>query len=60
VPIYVYQCSACEARVEEIQKMTDPPPAKCDKCGKDGTMEKRMGKTNFELKGSGWAKDGYS
>jgi len=40
--------------------MSDPPPAKCDKCGEDGTMEKRMGKTNFELKGGGWAKDGYS
>ena len=40
--------------------MSDPPPAKCDKCGKDGTMEKQMAKTNFELKGGGWAKDGYS
>ena len=60
MPIYVYQCSACDARVEEIQKFTDPAPPKCEKCGKDGTLEKQMGKSNFELKGGGWAKDGYS
>jgi putative FmdB family regulatory protein len=60
MPIYVYQCSACEARVEEIQKMSDPPPPKCEKCGKTGTLKKQMGKSNFELKGGGWAADGYS
>jgi len=60
VPIYVYQCSACEASVEEIQKMSDPPPAKCEKCGKEGTLEKAVTASNFELKGGGWAKDGYS
>lgn len=40
--------------------MSDPPPAKCEKCEKEGTMVKQMGKSNFELKGGGWAKDGYS
>ena len=60
MPIYVYQCSACGASVEEIQKFTDPPPEKCEECGKEKTMEKQMAVSNFELKGGGWAKDGYS
>ena len=60
MPIYVYQCSACDATVEEIQQLTDPPPAKCDECGKPDTMKKKMTTSNFELKGGGWAKDGYS
>lgn len=59
MPIYVYQCSACDARVEEIQKINAPPPKKCARCGKSETLKKQMGVSNFELKGSGWAKDGY-
>jgi len=60
MPIFLYQCSACNARTEEFQKIGDPPPEKCGVCGKDQTMVKKMGVTNFELKGAGWAKDGYS
>jgi putative FmdB family regulatory protein len=60
VPIYVYQCSACDARIEEIQKFSDPAPEKCEKCEKKGTMEKQISAGSFELKGGGWADDGYS
>jgi len=62
VPIYVYKCRKCGHVVEEIQKMDDPPPVKCDKCGTKGTMEQTMGVSNFTLApgGVGWGKDGYS
>jgi len=59
MPIYVYVCRECKAEVEEIQKMDDPPPAECPKCGERGTMSRTMGLPNFQLVGSGWSKDGY-
>jgi len=59
MPIYVYSCGECKEEVEEIQKIDDPPPEECPKCGKKGTLRKTMGVSNFQLVGSGWAKDGY-
>lgn len=62
MPIYVYGCRKCGEEIEEIQKMDDPAPEKCEKCGVKGEMEKKMGTSNFTLGegGVGWAKDGYS
>ena len=62
MPIYVFKCSKCNEEFEEIQKMNDPAPEKCEKCEAKGTMEKQIGKSNFTLGegGVGWAKDGYS
>lgn len=60
MPIYTYACSKCKAEVEEIQKFDDPPPPKCEKCGAEGSMTKTMSPSNFQLKGGGWADDGYS
>lgn len=60
MPIYVYECLECKSEVEEIQKMSDPPLEDCPKCGKKKVLEKKMGKSNFQLKGGGWADDGYS
>jgi putative FmdB family regulatory protein len=62
MPIYVYECQKCNEEVEEIQKMTDPAPEKCEKCGAAGEMKKKIGVSNFTLGegGVGWAKDGYS
>ena len=56
MPLYVYTCSKCKHEFEEIVFTSDPPP-KCPKC--KGKVAKQMAPTNFQLKGSGWYKDGY-
>jgi putative FmdB family regulatory protein len=60
MPIYVYECKHCEAEVELLQRLDDPPPSFCERCQSRGKMVKVLGVSNFQLKGSGWAKDGYS
>lgn len=60
MPIYTYRCRECKAESEEIQKMDAPPPEKCEKCNAKDTLERTMGVSNFQLKGGGWASDGYS
>lgn len=57
MPIYEFKCSSCKDKLERIQKLRDPPPV-CEKCKVE--MEKQISASNFELKGGGWAKDGYS
>jgi putative FmdB family regulatory protein len=59
MPLYLYQCKACQEETEEIQKMGEKPPSTCPHCEKEGTLEKKIAVSNFQLKGSGWAKDGY-
>jgi putative FmdB family regulatory protein len=58
MPIYEYQCAKCGAHIEVIQKVGDPPPKRCSKC--KGKLEKRISRTSFQLKGSGWYKTDYS
>lgn len=57
MPIYEYQCQACQAVTEAIQKLSDRPLTKCTSCG--GRLEKLLSRTAFVLKGGGWYKDGY-
>lgn len=52
MPIYEYQCKKCEAVVEAIQKMADPPLTKHAGCG--GKLDRIMSLTSFQLKGEGW------
>lgn len=59
MPVYTYECRECKERTEELQRINDPAPAKCPKCGRKETLERTMSLSNFQLKGSGWAKDGY-
>ena len=59
MPIYTYACEKCKAEIELIQKMGDPTPQTCEKCGKKNSLKKTFGLSNFVLKGGGWAKDGY-
>jgi putative FmdB family regulatory protein len=39
MPIYEYECQACKHTHEVIQRMNDPPLAKCPDCGA-GNLEK--------------------
>ncbi len=59
MPLYEYQCKKCHHEFEIVQKFSDTPVRKCPRCGKTG-VTKKISKTAFRLKGSGWFRDGYS
>ncbi len=59
MPVYEYECNACNLRFEEQQKMADPPIRVCPKC-KKRKVERLISATSFILKGGGWYKDLYS
>jgi len=56
--IYEYRCKACEEIFEVWQKMSDPAPGACEKCGK-GPVERIISSSSFALKGGGWYSNGY-
>jgi len=54
MPIYEYTCEACQANMEVMQKISDPAPTSCEKCG-NGPVKRQMSRsTSFALRGSGW------
>jgi len=53
MPIYEYQCQACEAVVEELQKISDAPLKKCPECNKN-KLVKLVSAPSFRLSGTGW------
>lgn len=53
MPIYEYQCTACEHQLEAMQKMSDAPLTDCPECGKPA-LKKLISAAGFQLKGSGW------
>ena len=67
MPLYVYICKKCNARIEELQKFDDPPLTRCNSFDKgpiprscDGELEKETAQRgSFHLKGPGWYSDGY-
>lgn len=58
MPVYEYECKACEKVFEVQQKMADAPLTHCPDC--DGPISKLMSMSSFQLKGGGWYADGYS
>ena len=52
MPLYEYQCEACQHRFEKIQKFLDPPIEVCPACG--GTVKKLISSPAIQFKGSGW------
>ena len=52
MPLYEYQCAACEQRFERIQKFSDPPVDTCPSCG--GKVRKLLSSPAIQFKGSGW------
>src|SRR6478752_3616911 len=53
MPFYEYQCQACGAQVEVLQKISDAPLKKCPECGKS-RLTKLISAPVFRLKGGGW------
>jgi putative FmdB family regulatory protein len=60
MPIYEYKCQKCGNELEVMQKVSDPAPVKCEKCGAENSHERLMSRTSFQLKGGGWYSDLYS
>jgi len=58
MPIYEYQCNKCGNVFEVMQKFSDAPLKKHEKCG--GKVEKLISRSGFQLKGGGWFASGYA
>lgn len=58
MPIYEYVCEKCGSHLEVMQKVSDAPLKRCQKCR--GKLEKVISRTSFQLKGSGWYMSDYS
>jgi putative FmdB family regulatory protein len=56
MPLFDFVCPACGIKKEVLVKQQGAEVC-CDTC--HNPMQKQVGKSNFELKGSGWFKDGY-
>ncbi len=53
MPIYEYQCQACQKQIEVLQKINDAPLIDCQHCGKPA-LKKQVSAAAFRLKGGGW------
>ena len=58
MPLYEYQCDACEHRFEHIQKFSDPLLTVCPQC--DGALHKLVSSPAFQFKGTGWYVTDYA
>lgn len=58
MPIYEYQCKACDERHEIIQRISEEPLTHCPKCG--GEMKKLISSPAIQFKGSGFYKTDYA
>ena len=58
VPIYEYECERCENRFEVMQKFSDRPLRKCEKCS--GPVRKVLSAPGLLFKGSGWYVTDYA
>lgn len=53
MPIYEYQCTACDKEIEVLQKISDEPLQTCPVCG-ESALKKKISAAAFRLKGGGW------
>lgn len=53
MPLYEYQCEACQRRFEVIRKFSDPELQVCTLCGK-GPVQRLLSSPAIQFKGSGW------
>ncbi|MFC1821227.1 FmdB family zinc ribbon protein [Thermodesulfobacteriota bacterium] len=58
MPIYEYGCSKCGQQMEVMQKFSDPPITRCEKC--NGRVKKLISQSTFHLKGTGWYVTDYA
>ncbi len=58
VPIYEYECRKCGHRFEVIQKVSDAPLKKCEKC--KGRADRLISSPAIQFKGTGWYVTDYA
>jgi len=58
MPIYEYECTECNRRIERLQRLDDPGPEECEHCG--GAMRRAVSAPAFQFKGSGWYVTDYA
>jgi len=58
MPIYEYQCRKCGKKFEVFQGIADGEAKTCRFC--DGSVDKLISLSSFQLKGSGWYVTDYS
>ena len=58
MPIYEYQCTACQHQFDALQKISDPRLTTCPKCQQD-SLQKLISASGFQLKGAGWYESDY-
>ena len=52
MPIYEFECSACNTVFDRLQKLSDPDPVDCPDCGQP-RVRRRLTAPAFRLAGSG-------
>ena len=55
MPIYEYQCTECEYKLEALQKIADSPLVDCPECSQS-TLKKLVSAASFRLKGEAGTK----
>lgn len=53
MPIYEYQCAACQHKFDALQKLSDPALTDCPACARPA-LSKLISAAGFRLSGSGW------
>jgi putative FmdB family regulatory protein len=53
MPIYAFQCQACDHRFERLQKLSDADPTDCPDCG-EPQVRRQLTAPSFRLAGGGW------
>ena len=53
MPIYEFECGECGDHFERLQKLSDPDPSVCPKCGAT-RVKRRLTAPAFRLAGKGW------
>ena len=59
MPLYEYECDACQTRFEVIQRFSDAPVDTCRSCGK-GPVRRLLSSPAIQFKGTGWYITDYS
>ena len=61
MPIFDYGCEEC-GNVQEVitTSISQVPVLKCGKCGNENLTKLMPNNFGFDLKGEGWAHDGYT
>ncbi|MEM9554529.1 MAG: FmdB family zinc ribbon protein [Acidobacteriota bacterium] len=58
MPLYEYQCQECGTKIEELQRIADPPLTECSVCG--GLLKRLISSPAVQFKGSGWYVTDYA